>query len=780
MPPTGADLVVREVRIEGNHTTRVEKLPKLSTRVGQPFDPHIVEEDVRLLASSRKFLDVRMQYQQRPDGIVVIFQVVERPTLQYVKFVGNQDITSRSLLKKSELKEKDPLDPYAVEEARRRLESVYHEKGYNHVQITTIEGSKPGDHGAVFMVDEGQSQRVVWTSFEGNTIASDSRLRTQIKIKPGVMWLFGGKVDRKKIDEDVDHLTAYYRGLGFFQAKIGPDLQYSEDKDWLQLKYVINEGPRYSIRNVSFLGNEKFKNEELVQGLELGQGKPFNQASLNKDLSAIRDVYGGHGYIFADVQADPRLLEDKPEVDLVYQVKEGKRYRVGMVNVHVSGENPHTAHSTILDRMSLRPGDVVDTRKIRSDERRLKYSGLFSNDPTKGSVPKIVFNKPSDASDDDSQVADRKGSDSPQQAPSSGPGGRYRSQSPDDEVVVDVTYARDQGGKDAVVLTPRTAGYQPESQSPTTLDGVRVRFQSPNPAWSNYSNPSDATRARDAWGMPPSGANTMSQGYLPPSAQPLPPNMATSAAPPPAYNPVPAPSAAAPYSVPAYSVPPQNAYSSSAAPYSYSPPAQTNNYQGAAPANTLPPTALPPGYSAAPLNQPATGTPVPGAIVQTTPPQNYAPATTPAPVYAPGTAPQPQYSPATSYPPSSAPLPAPLVAPPPSEVVAPGDIALPPLMGGADPTIPLEVQAQETQTGRLMLGVGVNSDAGLVGNFVLDEQNFDITRLPARGKIFATARPGAAPAKVCDWKPIPAPKCSATPPRSASRISTKRRPAGCR
>ena len=33
-------------------------------------------------------------------------------------------------------------------------------------------------------------------------------------------------------------------------------------------------------------------------------------------------------------------------------------------------------------------------------------------------------------------------------------------------------------------------------------------------------------------------------------------------------------------------------------------------------------------------------------------------------------------------------------------------------------------------TGRLMLGVGVNSDAGLVGNFVLDEQNFDITRLP--------------------------------------------------
>jgi outer membrane protein insertion porin family len=40
------------------------------------------------------------------------------------------------------------------------------------------------------------------------------------------------------------------------------------------------------------------------------------------------------------------------------------------------------------------------------------------------------------------------------------------------------------------------------------------------------------------------------------------------------------------------------------------------------------------------------------------------------------------------------------------------------------------VEATETQTGRIMFGVGVNSDAGLVGSAVLDEQNFDIMRPP--------------------------------------------------
>ncbi|MEI8374895.1 MAG: MG2 domain-containing protein [Planctomycetota bacterium] len=39
--------------------------------------------------------------------------------------------------------------------------------------------------------------------------------------------------------------------------------------------------------------------------------------------------------------------------------------------------------------------------------------------------------------------------------------------------------------------------------------------------------------------------------------------------------------------------------------------------------------------------------------------------------------------------------------------------------------LPLMVQAEESQTGRLMFGVGVNSDAGLVENVTLDEQNFD-------------------------------------------------------
>jgi outer membrane protein insertion porin family len=59
-----------------------------------------------------------------------------------------------------------------------------------------------------------------------------------------------------------------------------------------------------------------------------------------------------------------------------------------------------------------------------------------------------------------------------------------------------------------------------------------------------------------------------------------------------------------------------------------------------------------------------------------------------------------------------------------------------PFMGGPVdgelPTRPLNLSpiATETQTGRFMFGVGVNSDAGLFGSIVIDEQNFSLFRLP--------------------------------------------------
>jgi outer membrane protein insertion porin family len=45
-------------------------------------------------------------------------------------------------------------------------------------------------------------------------------------------------------------------------------------------------------------------------------------------------------------------------------------------------------------------------------------------------------------------------------------------------------------------------------------------------------------------------------------------------------------------------------------------------------------------------------------------------------------------------------------------------------------TIPFDIIVDEAQTGRFLFGVAVNSEAGLMGSIILDEQNFDWTKFP--------------------------------------------------
>lgn len=57
-----------------------------------------------------------------------------------------------------------------------------------------------------------------------------------------------------------------------------------------------------------------------------------------------------------------------------------------------------------------------------------------------------------------------------------------------------------------------------------------------------------------------------------------------------------------------------------------------------------------------------------------------------------------------------------------------------------NPVKDLLVTVQETHTGSLLFGLGVNSDAGLTGSIVLNERNFDITRIPTSFDDFTSGR----------------------------------------
>ncbi|HSN16152.1 MAG TPA: POTRA domain-containing protein, partial [Anaeromyxobacteraceae bacterium] len=87
-PERGA--TVKEVRVEG--TRRVEPdavQAAISTRAGRPWDPKRVDADVRAVMKLGHFSDVTVKMEGSPDAPVLVFEVVERPTVKEWRIEGN-------------------------------------------------------------------------------------------------------------------------------------------------------------------------------------------------------------------------------------------------------------------------------------------------------------------------------------------------------------------------------------------------------------------------------------------------------------------------------------------------------------------------------------------------------------------------------------------------------------------------------------------------------------------------------------------------------------------
>jgi len=652
---------VLDIRIVGLGThTREQVLNNIGTRIGHAFDAGTYEKDIRKLSSKNWFVHVRPKLERVPGGVIITLEVVERPIVQYVTYDGNEKVRSRKTLEKETgIKKGDALDPYTVQDGARKLETYYQSKGFNNVKVTVLEGLKPGDKGVRYLINEGIVQKFADIRFEGNSfeIAPDGRLKQIIQSKEPFLKLFKGRVDPKKIEEDEVKLEEYYRGLGFFQAKVGHDYELNEKEDRMTLVFYIYEGVRYKVRNVSFIGNKVYPEDALNQDLKLNGGDQYDQSRMNADIGTVKDLYGSYGYVFCDVVAELKFFEEPGDVDIVYQVSEGEQYRIGDINIVIKGENPHTRYSTVLNRLSMRPGDIADIRQFRSSERRLKASGLYNIDPSKGDLPKIVFSPPDS---EEALARSRKRSATARKPSNSENPDNVRGQSPDPPY--------------APVRSNRGAAPAVASALPSAAPANVV------PAGGN-------TAAR------PYGGNgaVRAAGHAAPSVELTTTRNDQTAQP---GGPT------ARYQSPDYGYGGRAISTSPGGPQSYA------------------------------ANQPATGytQPATGAAGSATP------LVSQAPQYG-----QPAYN--GGYP-AGPPLP-----PPPSYAPGAGGNLLPPpgtvLTQGPEDIqnrIPIDIVVNEAQTGKFMFGAGVNSNAGLVGNIVIDEQNFDIWRVPTSWEDFRTGR----------------------------------------
>lgn len=418
------DAIVGAVRITGNRNVATADIYKeLQTRKGRFYDSETVLTDVRRLNDIGSFdrvsFDVKEVGPETPldeserspeipgatqtPSVIVTFIVHERPMVTKVIFHGNRGLDDRALSGRVGISVGDPLSEFSVESGRRRLLDYYVEEGFNQAAIEAgiakvqpghsalnMEGLPPGT--VVFRINEGPLERIADIKIEGSTIVSESRLKKIIQSRGPMLGIFsymGNQADLKKIDADVNQLSSYYHTLGYLTATVGRRFEYDESGKWLTLVFVVNEGPRFMIGDIQIIGNQYITEESLRARLTLRAGDLFDGTVLRTDVGELVYGYGELGFIYADVKPKTIMRDENGVADLVYEITEGDRWKIGRILVNIEGEPHLMRETTMLNLVDMREGDYIDRRMLEMSRRRIERSQLLETNPAIAEAPDI-------------------------------------------------------------------------------------------------------------------------------------------------------------------------------------------------------------------------------------------------------------------------------------------------------------------------------------------------------------------------------------------------------
>ncbi|MCA9027851.1 MAG: BamA/TamA family outer membrane protein [Planctomycetaceae bacterium] len=370
-----------DIRVEGNRTIQSYYiLRQLTIRKGRPASPTQVQDDVRKLYDTRLFTSVRPIFNETEEGLVLVFQVVEKPVVRSVEFKGNKKIKTKVLEAETGLKAGAPYDVAINREAAQRIREKYKEKGYLHVNVTLEKGESPDERDIAFLIEEGPKVKVRKVKVEGNEFARDAVLKIGKQTKPAILGLVGGNYDPESVPNDEIALAQYYQGLGFFDVEVTSTRHWVDDeKSKIDIVFHVKEGQRFRVRNVEVTGFNVLTEEQLRKDIKLVAGEMFNSRFMKEDIESMKSQYDELGRLFAVVDAKPVFLEKPGWIDLVYQIDEDRPYYVGQINIEIRGDYPHTKEDVIRNQINayVKPGSLAKASSIRKMQARLNGSQLW-------------------------------------------------------------------------------------------------------------------------------------------------------------------------------------------------------------------------------------------------------------------------------------------------------------------------------------------------------------------------------------------------------------------
>lgn len=309
------------------------------------------------------------------------------------------------------------------------IRKFFLEKGYLNTTVRTIQERDTSSTDGTrlkFIVDKKSKVKINKIYFEGNNELDDSRLKRAMKNtkERSRFWLISRLVDqvfktnpksvRNYVDssytvskkdlktfindnvklnilkgskfikndfrDDKVSIVSAFNSEGFRDAEVVSDEIINFDDEYIDLKIKVDEGNKYYIRNIDWVGNLKYTDEFLTEKLGIYKGDVYNRDKIDQrtlyDGEAgddIQSLYADDGYLFFSLDV-VEVRAENDSIDLEMRMSEGEQATIKRI---ILEGNNRTSDKVVLREIRTLPGQKYSRKELIRTIRELGQLGYF-------------------------------------------------------------------------------------------------------------------------------------------------------------------------------------------------------------------------------------------------------------------------------------------------------------------------------------------------------------------------------------------------------------------
>ena len=324
------------------------------------------------------------------DKIYLHVSLAMRPRVSVINYVGLKKSEREDMENKLGLLKGAQITPNMIDRAKILAKRYFDDKGFKNADIEVRQRDDVANKNQVILdviIDKKEKMKVRDIIIEGNAQLPSSKIKGGFLRKGAfaktheagkLSTLFKAKkftperwaADKKKLIEK-------YNELGFRDATILEDTVWNADEKHVDIHIKVDEGKKYYLRNVTWVGNTVYSTDYLNALLGMKKGDVYDQKLLNKRLTededAVGNQYWNHGYLFYNLQpTEVNIVGDS--IDLEMRIVEGQQAHLNKVRIN---GNDRLYENVVRRELRTKPGDLFSKEALQRSARELATMGHF-------------------------------------------------------------------------------------------------------------------------------------------------------------------------------------------------------------------------------------------------------------------------------------------------------------------------------------------------------------------------------------------------------------------